>query len=873
MIIPDMLKNAPMFKRLEARIRGKGSAIGVGRGRAVAMRARLAGATSPPRLNRRSHASSPHSPPAPSSGTSPRLAVPDTFFRFGPVAPFLLLFAPFDVSDTHPDTMYKKYVQFEKIGRSVEKSWHTSLYKDRNIVPEAVDQGPDPTCVFCSFTKGGQMEIHRIFADHGVPCDICLFPKSMVEDYLAMNGIDITLFCQNKDFLHRSLTASYIFQEYGVEATSSDWDGTTRLAMESCTYLGDKIEFDHVVELLDKGKPVLAMMIMGPDFWMLGDDEIYKCDPVFSSGVLQKPFEYHRVILTGYGETEVTKQKFVPFLNSHSDKFGQKGIGRSYFKDLQWFFTLEGTYPPLVRHQPPNFSALDLPSLDKLRRRPDCDNRRNLGIRTWQPECDNRRNLDKPWRRLECDIGIVKPKAPGRADASSCWRLDMPQQIAKVTNGTAWNGTTCLRILTKEVFDQGCKLMKSGMNGIDLRDGICMAVDDVVRNLESMARMINTSEEIAQVGTILANGEKELGELIAKAILMVDTEEVITIADGSTRCSELQVVKCIKLKRGYFTREFITNQKNETCELDDPLIFIHDKGVSNVQAIKVLEFARVERKPLLILAEDVNAEAITTMLDEKYYKGMKVCAVKVPGHGENRELNLLAITILTGGQIFTEGNGMNLLPHILGTCKKVIVSKDDCRVFGGAVDDNTIENRTKQLRSATEKSTGLAEMYCCVAIMKIGGMDKLEIGEKKDRATHALNATKAAFEEGIVPGGGVALVYAAKDLDKLETANVGQKSGVQIIENVLKIPFHTNASSAGRDGEDILGNILEQNNTSLAYDAAKGEYADMLEAGSVEPLKVIRTALMDVQRESCQMLADTGGHFSPKERNKQFTVP
>ncbi|KAM3230462.1 hypothetical protein ACQJBY_060942 [Aegilops geniculata] len=755
----------------------------------------------------------------------------------------------------------------------MEKSWHTSLYKDFNIVPEAEDQGLNPTCVFCSFTKGGQMEIHRIFADKGIPCNICLFPKSMVKDYLAMNGIDLTLFCQNKDFLHRSLTASYIFREYGVEATSSDWEGTRRLAMESCPYLGDRITFDQLKELLNKGKPVLAMMIVGPDFWKLRDDEIYKCYPVFLSGKLQKPFEYHRVILIGHGVTEVTKEKFVPFLNSHSDKFGQKGVGRAYFNDLLWFFTLEGTYPPLLPHQPPRINALDRPNLDKLKWRSECDNRPNLDIRRWRPECDNRRNLDKPLRRPECDNGTVKQTwAP---DASSSWRLDMPQKIAKVTNGTAWNGTTCFRVLSKEIFDQGCKLMASGVNGIDLRDGICMAVDDVVRKLKSMARMISTFEEIVQVGTISANGEKELGELIAEAIVMVDTKEVITIVDGSTRCSELQVVKCIKLKRGYFTRQFITNQKNETCELDDPLIFIHDKRVSNVQAIKVLEFARMEGKPLLILAEDVDAETINTMVDEKKIKGMKVCAVKVPGHGENMELNLLPIAILTGGHIFTEGNGMNLLPHILGTCTKVIVSEDDCTIFGGAADDNTIENRTKQLRSATEKSTGLAEMYCSAVTMKIGGMDKLEIGEKKYRATHALNATRAAVEEGIVPGGGVALVYAAKDLDKLDTANVGQKSGVQIIQNVLKIPFHTNASSAGRDGDDILSKILEQNNTGLAYDAAKGEYADMLEGGSIEPFKVIRTALMDVQRESCQMLTDTGGHLSTKERtqNKQFVVP
>ncbi|CAD6205267.1 unnamed protein product [Miscanthus lutarioriparius] len=439
------------------------------------------------------------------------------------------------------------------------------------------------------------------------------------------------------------------------------------------------------------------------------------------------------------------------------------------------------------------------------------------------------------------------------------------KQVANATNDTA--GTTCATVLTKAIFTEGCKSVAAGMNAMDLRRGISMAVDAVVTNLKSMARMISTSEEIAQVGTISANGEREIGELIAKAMEKVGKEGVITIADGNTLYNELEVVEGMKLDRGYISPYFITNSKTQKCELDDPLILIHDKKVTNMHAVvKVLEMALKKQKPLLIVAEDVESEALGTLIINKLRAGIKVCAVKAPGFGENRKANLQDLAILTGGEVITEELGMNLEnvePHMLGTCKKVTVSKDDTVILDGAGDKKSIEERADQIRSAIENSTSdydkeklqerLAKLSGGVAVLKIGGASEAEVGEKKDRVTDALNATKAAVEEGIVPGGGVALLYASKELDKLQTANFDQKIGVQIIQNALKTPVHTIASNAGVEGAVVVGKLLEQGNTDLGYDAAKGEYVDMVKAGIIDPLKVIRTALVDAASVSSLM--------------------
>ncbi|XP_074576529.1 chaperonin CPN60-2, mitochondrial-like [Curcuma longa] len=433
------------------------------------------------------------------------------------------------------------------------------------------------------------------------------------------------------------------------------------------------------------------------------------------------------------------------------------------------------------------------------------------------------------------------------------------KQVANSTNDVAGDGTTCATILTKAIFAEGCKSVAAGMNAMDLRRGITMAVDAVVTNLKARAKLISTSEEIAQVGTISANGEREIGELIAKAMEKVGREGVITVSDGKTLYDELEVVEGMKLDRGYISPYFITDQKNQKCELEDPLILIHEKKISNVNAVvKALELALKRQRPLLIVAEDVESDALATLILNKLRAGIKVCAVKAPGFGENRKASLHDLATLTGGSVISEELGMNLEKvefEMLGACKKVTISKDDSVILHGSGDKQAIEERCQQIRSAIELSTSdydkeklqerLAKLSGGVAVLKIGGASEAEVGEKKDRVTDSLNATKAAVEEGIVPGGGVALLYASKELDKLETANFDQKIGVQIIQNALKAPVYTIASNAGVEGAVVVGNLLEQDNLDLGYDAAKGDYVDMVKAGIIDPLKVIRTALVD----------------------------
>ncbi|KAK1437356.1 hypothetical protein QVD17_03147 [Tagetes erecta] len=462
------------------------------------------------------------------------------------------------------------------------------------------------------------------------------------------------------------------------------------------------------------------------------------------------------------------------------------------------------------------------------------------------------------------------------------------KQVANATNDVAGDGTTCATVLTRAIYSEGCKSVAAGMNAMDLRRGITMAVDSVVTNLKSRARMISTSEEIAQVGTISANGEREIGELIAKAMEKVGKEGVITISDGKTLYNELEVVEGMKLDRGYISPYFITNTKNQKCELDDPLVLIHEKKISSLNSIvKVLELALKNQRSLLIVAEDIESEALATLILNKLRAGIKVCAIKAPGFGENRKSNLQDLATLTGGEVITDELGMNLeklSPEMLGTCKRVTISKDDTVILDGAGDKKAIEERCEQLRSSIELSTSdydreklqerLAKLSGGVAVLKIGGASEAEVGEKKDRVTDALNATKAAVEEGIVPGGGVALLYASKELENLPTANFDQKIGVQIIQNALKAPVHTIASNAGVEGAVIVGKLLEQDNPDLGYDAAKGQYVDMVKEGIIDPLKVIRTALVDAASVS-SLLTTTEAVIVelPKEEKESPAMP
>ncbi|XP_078442905.1 chaperonin CPN60-2, mitochondrial isoform X2 [Wolffia australiana] len=463
--------------------------------------------------------------------------------------------------------------------------------------------------------------------------------------------------------------------------------------------------------------------------------------------------------------------------------------------------------------------------------------------------------------------GVTVAKSIEFKDRVKNMGASLVKQVANATNDVAGDGTTCATVLTRAIFAEGCKSVAAGMNAMDLRRGISMAVDSVITNLKSRARMISTSEEIAQVGTISANGEREIGELIAKAMEKVGKEGVITVADGKTLDNELEVVEGMKLDRGFISPYFITDPKNQKCELEDPLILIHEKKISSINAVvKVLELSLKKQRPLLIVAEDVESEALATLILNKLRAGIKVCAIKAPGFGENRKSNLQDLAILTGGEVITEELGMNLEKvemGMLGTCRKVTVSKDDTVILDGAGDKKAIEERCELLRTSIELSSSdydkeklqerLAKLSGGVAVLKIGGASEAEVGEKKDRVTDALNATKAAVEEGIVPGGGVALLYASQELDKLKTANFDQKIGIQIIQNALKMPVYTIASNAGVEGAVVVGKLLEQSNPELGYDAAKGEYVDMVKAGIIDPLKVIRTALVDAASVSSLM--------------------
>ncbi|AET01573.1 putative chaperonin Cpn60/TCP-1 family, groEL-like apical domain, groEL-like equatorial [Medicago truncatula] len=455
--------------------------------------------------------------------------------------------------------------------------------------------------------------------------------------------------------------------------------------------------------------------------------------------------------------------------------------------------------------------------------------------------------------------GVTVAKSIKFKDKAKNLGADLIKQVAKATNSTAGDGTTCATVLTQAILIEGCKSVAAGVNVMDLRNGINKAVDAVITDLKSRAVMISTSEEITQVGTISANGERDIGELIARAMEKVGKEGVITVADGNTVDNELEVVEGMKLSRGYISPYFITDQKTQKCELENPFILIHDKKISDMGSLlKVLELSVTNKRPLLVVAEDVDSDALAMLILNKHHAGLKVCAIKAPGFGDNRRASLDDLAILTGGEVITEERGIPLdkvRPEMLGTAKKITVSIDDTIVLHGGGDKKFIEERCVQLRDAMHNSSAtfdkekaqerLSKLSGGVAVFKVGGASEAEVGERKDRVTDALNATRAAVEEGIVPGGGVALLYASKVLENLQTKNEDERRGVQIIQNALKAPTYTIASNAGFDGTLVHSKLLEQDDFNLGFDAAKGTYVDMVKAGIIDPVKVVRTALVD----------------------------
>jgi len=433
------------------------------------------------------------------------------------------------------------------------------------------------------------------------------------------------------------------------------------------------------------------------------------------------------------------------------------------------------------------------------------------------------------------------------------------KQVASSTNDTAGDGTTTATVLARAIFKEGCKAVAAGMNPMDLRRGINLAVEKVLEDIKTRSKDVTTNEEIYQVATISANGDKVVGKLIADAMEKVGREGTITVTEGKTLEHEMDVVEGLKFDRGYISPYFITNQKTARVELENAFVLLYDKRLSSVKSIlPLLEYVMQNQVSLLIISEDVDSEALATMVVNKMRLGLKICAVKAPGFGDNRKAQLHDIAAMTGGQVITEETGMKidqLDPSMLGRARTVTVTKDDCVIMEGAGTKDEVEGRAEQIRQSIKQCTSeyekeklqerLAKMSGGVAVIKVGGASEVEVGEVKDRIQDALCATKAAVEEGIIVGGGCALLYATKALDNIQTENFDQSIGVKIVRNALTVPCKTIAENAGVEGSVVVGNLLREGKTNIGYNAQTGEYVDMMQSGIIDPAKVVKTALRD----------------------------
>ena len=453
--------------------------------------------------------------------------------------------------------------------------------------------------------------------------------------------------------------------------------------------------------------------------------------------------------------------------------------------------------------------------------------------------------------------GVSVAKEIELADKFENMGAQLVKEVAQKTADKAGDGTTTATVLAEAIINEGCKAVAAGMNPMDLKRGIDMAVDAVVADVKSRSKAIKTSEEIAQVGTISANGDRTIGEYLAQAMEKVGNEGVITVEDAKGLETELEVVEGMQFDRGYLSPYFVTNPEKMNCEFDNPYILLYDKKLSNLQAmIPVLEAVVQSSRPLLIIAEDIEGEALATLVVNRIRGGLKVCAVKAPGFGDRRKAMLEDIAILTGGQVISEDLGMkleNVTLADLGTCKKVEVTKDETTVIDGDGQKDLIKARADQIRKQIEETSSdydreklqerLAKISGGVAV--IGGASEVEVKEKKDRIDDALHATRAAVKEGVVAGGGVALLYSHKALESLSPANQDQRVGIDIIRKAIQAPIRQIAENAGVDGAVVAGKLMESTDTNFGYNAQSGEYTDMIKAGIVDPTEVVRTALQD----------------------------
>ncbi|MBA4209749.1 MAG: chaperonin GroEL, partial [Parvibaculum sp.] len=455
--------------------------------------------------------------------------------------------------------------------------------------------------------------------------------------------------------------------------------------------------------------------------------------------------------------------------------------------------------------------------------------------------------------------GVTVAKEIELEDKFENMGAQMVKEVASKTNDTAGDGTTTATVLTQAIVREGAKSVAAGMNPMDLKRGIDIAVRAAIEDITKRSKKVKSNDEVAQVGTISANGESEIGAMIAQAMAKVGNEGVITVEEAKSLDTELDVVEGMQFDRGYLSPYFITNADKMVAELDEPLILLHEKKLTSLQPmLPVLEAVVQSGRPLLIVAEDIEGEALATLVVNKLRGGLKIAAVKAPGFGDRRKAMLEDIAILTGGQVISEDLGIKLESvtlDMLGKAKRVSITKDDTTIVDGSGKKKDIEARVGQIKRQIEETTSdydkeklqerLAKLAGGVAVIKVGGATEVEVKERKDRVDDALNATRAAVEEGIVPGGGTALLMASKAVGKLVDDNRDIQAGINIIRKALEAPIRQIVENAGVEGSIVVQKVLESKQPNFGFDAQKEEYVDLVAAGIIDPTKVVRTALQD----------------------------
>jgi chaperonin GroEL len=455
--------------------------------------------------------------------------------------------------------------------------------------------------------------------------------------------------------------------------------------------------------------------------------------------------------------------------------------------------------------------------------------------------------------------GVSVAKEIELEDAFENMGAQMIREVASKTNDKAGDGTTTATVLAQSIVQEGLKAVAAGMNPMDLKRGIDKAVTAVLADIKASSRKVSANSEIAQVGTISANGDSEVGDMIAKAMEKVGNEGVITVEEAKTAETELDVVEGMQFDRGYLSPYFITNADKMEVQLEEPLIMLHEKKLSSLQSmLPILEAVVQSGRPLLIIAEDIEGEALATLVVNKLRGGLRVAAVKAPGFGDRRKAMLEDIAVLTGGTVISEDLGIkleNVTLDMLGKAKKVTITKDDTTIVDGVGEKDAIEARIGQIKAQIESTTSdydkeklqerLAKLAGGVAVIRVGGSTEVEVKEKKDRVDDALNATRAAVEEGIVPGGGIALLKATKALEGLKGDNADQTAGIAIIRRAIQAPIRQISENAGVEGSIVVGKVLENPSVTFGFNAQTEEYGDLVQMGVIDPAKVVRTALQD----------------------------